>query len=403
MNHEFCLRISNISKKTVKKKIVLFFGRETFSDNTKYLYLKALEEQSDFQCIWCSCEETLIATLKEKNLPCHLISNDTFQETINLFLSAAVALFSVNPSQSLYGSEEIFSALQGAKHFQLWHGVSVKHLLLTLTPHLNLMDYDFRRSVDFASQADCILSTSSHLDRHFNAFFGCKRIVRAGYPRNEVIKRPATEHELIGSELPPSVLKTLENSTLKKVFFAPTWQREESNLITSDPDFLKKVAILCKKNNAELFIKSHPMIINDDKTRKLPGNITFLNASLDIYPHLNKFDLLITDYSSILFDFLLTEKPILRLEINSGEHRRYEPDFSLVPDIDFAYQFNKKNIEQVFKQALENDVKQADRQKMAAALYETEVLQSSSSLIRFLQSEVKTAVDASQQFTVEQY
>lgn len=403
MNNEFCLRLSRLSKKINKQNIVLFFGRETFSDNTKYLYLKSLEEQTDFQSIWCSYDEHLIAALKDKHLPCHHISDDTIHETINLFLSAAVAVFSVNPSQSLCGNEALFSCLQGTQHIQLWHGVSVKHLLLQLAPHLNVTDYAFRRPLDFASRADCVLSTSSHLDSHFQSFFGCKRIIRAGYPRNEVILRSASALELIGSELPPSVSTLLDNDQLKKVLFAPTWQRGKSELLTSDVEFLKQLSGLCRKHHAELFIKSHPTLLNSNKTRKLPGNVTFLNPSLDAYPYLNKFDLLITDYSSIMFDFLLTGKPVLRLEINSGEHTTFEPDYSLVPDIDFAYIFNQKNIESVFNHALNSDSKQADREKMAAALYETDGRLACSSLVRLLESEVAATVNLRHQFTVEHY
>jgi len=36
-----------------------------------------------------------------------------------------------------------------------------------------------------------------------------------------------------------------------------------------------------------------------------------LNNESDIYPLFTKVDLLITDYSSIFFDFLLTDKPVL--------------------------------------------------------------------------------------------
>lgn len=71
--------------------------------------------------------------------------------------------------------------------------------------------------------------------------------------------------------------------------------------------------------------------------------------------------------------------------------------------IEFVYVFNKKNIEQVLNEALNNDVKQVERQKMATALYETDGLQSCSSLVRLLESEVTATVNASHQFTLEQY
>ncbi|MCS2170663.1 CDP-glycerol glycerophosphotransferase family protein [Scandinavium sp. TWS1a] len=401
MKNELSLRLEHISRKNKKDKVVLFFGRETFSDNTKYLYLKALEEQRDYTCIWCSCEKTLINSLKEKNLPCHLIDADSFEETMRLFLSAAVAVFSVNPAQSLNESEELFACLHGARHIQLWHGVSVKHLLLM--KHLSLADYNFRRPVAFASRADTVLSPSSCLDSFFNESFGCKRIIRAGYPRNEVILRGATKLESIGSELPKEMFQALQNNKRKKILFTPTWQRGATQLLTGSPEFLGKLALVCQKNNADLYLKAHPTLLQDKSSGKLSGNVYYINPTIDIYPYLNKFDALITDYSSIMFDFLLTQKPILRLDIQEGTHKSFEPDFGLVPDIAFAYLFTDKTLPAVLSQALIHDCKQDERQKMADALFETDPLQSASALVKFLQNEVNACVASSHDFYVEHY
>jgi CDP-glycerol glycerophosphotransferase len=40
-----------------------------------------------------------------------------------------------------------------------------------------------------------------------------------------------------------------------------------------------------------------------------------LDPGTDVYPWLNRFDALVTDYSSIMFDFLLTGRPVLRLRL----------------------------------------------------------------------------------------
>lgn len=100
MINELCFRLSSISQRNKKKKIVLFFGREHFSDNTKYLFLHTQSKQCNFEAIWCSTEKTLITSLQNSNLPCHHICDENAAETVKLFLSAAVAVFSVNPSQS---------------------------------------------------------------------------------------------------------------------------------------------------------------------------------------------------------------------------------------------------------------------------------------------------------------
>ncbi|HBI6863031.1 TPA: CDP-glycerol glycerophosphotransferase family protein [Enterobacter cloacae] len=403
MNMELPSRLHRLSEKVPKERIVLFFGREEFSDNTKYLYLKALEQKGNFRCIWCSCQETLIAELQKKGLPCQLISQDTLSETIRLFLSAAVAVFSVNPSQSLNGSEELFSCLQGARQIQLWHGVSVKHLLLELVQHLDVGDYDFRRPLDFASRADCVVSTSPHLDAFFRRAFGCKRIIRAGYPRNEVLVRPATKNEYIGADIPGSILSELLNPQRKKVFFAPTWQRSENTLLTNSMAFITQLAKACKVNNASLFIKSHPLYINDQECKALSQNCFYINPGLDLYPVMRHFDVLVTDYSSIMFDFLLTGKPVMRLDFNGQTHRSFEPDFTLVPDVDFAWLFTDENVEEVLNNALYRDDKQALRKKMVDLLFPGDNADACSGLINLLNSEVDSVMENNAYYSVEEY
>lgn len=402
MNIEFSSRLHHISEKMPKERIVLFFGREEFSDNTKYLYLKALEQQANFRCIWCSCQQDLIVELEKKGLPCQLIAQETLAETIRLFLSAAVAVFSVNPSQSLNGSEELFSCLQGARHIQLWHGVSVKHLLLELIPHLDVTDYNFRRPVDFATRADCVLSTSPLLDDFFHRVFGCKRIIRAGYPRNEVLLRSASENEYIGSDLPGSFLGALLDPQRKKVLFAPTWQRGENELITGSTDFIMKLAKVCLKNNAYLFIKGHPLYVNDHDCKELSKSCFYVNPSIDVYPFMKHFDALVTDYSSIMFDFLLTGKPILKLDFDGQSHRLFEPDFSLVPDIEFAYQYTLNNVDKIVKKALYQDTMKEARLNMAEMLFPENNVDVCTGLIHFLTKEVDEVIEENTAYQVEE-
>lgn len=403
MSNEIIQRLASLSQKNRKKRRVLFFGREEFSDNTKYLFLHALAQEKDFEVIWCSTQPELINKLRQHDLPCHLINNETSLECINLFLSAAVAVFSVNPSQSLNGDEALFASLQGARHIQLWHGVSVKHLLLKLMPHMDVLSYDFRRPLDFASRADCVLSTSSKLDDFFNESFAARRIIRAGYPRNEVLVREPNKHEMIGSELPEALLQALKNKRRKKILFAPTWQRGHSDLITSSPDFLMKLIQAGDRLNADIFIKSHPIYVEAGATRALSRQAFYINPCTDLYPWMSHFDLLVTDYSSIMFDFLLTGNPVMKLKIELNDHRSFEPDYSLIPPLDFAYDFTEETFASAMRQALLNDTMRPERQAMCDELFETDADKACASLFNLLSHEVDACVAGGQRFTVEQY
>jgi CDP-glycerol glycerophosphotransferase len=381
-------QLSAISKRVKKRPLVLFFGRNTFADNTKYLYLKAVSEKRDYEVLWCTVEGELAASLKKAGLPVHHVGKN-MDASLDLLLHAAVAVFCVNPNESLRGSFALTACLDGAKKLQLWHGVSVKHLLLTLIPHISVRELVNRRAWEFASRADYVLSTAATFDAYWRNVFGCKTLVRAGFPRNEVILRGATKHELIGCELPDSMQALLAGSQ-KKVLVVPTWQRERPTWLTSE-ECLVGLSQLGQKKGITFFVKAHPTYQATGGDTHEIGGLQILNPGVDVYPLMSSFDALVTDYSSIQFDFLLTGKPVLSLDLKPGEHQSFEPDWSLVPNVDFRHRFGSQNFEARLHEALYSDGLADARRDMCSKLFETDPLEASSALLRLIGRLVKEA------------
>ncbi|QKJ85618.1 teichoic acid glycerol-phosphate transferase [Paramixta manurensis] len=365
---QYVSRLRAIAQRTVKKRLILFFGRESFSDNSKYLYLHMVENYPDAEVIWCSAESEVIEQLREHQLPHCDLSGD-LQEVFTLLLHAAVAIFCVNPSQSLVANDLLFACLAGTTQIQLWHGVSVKKLLLQLTPYLSVLDEPFCRPLAWASRADYVLSPSANLDAYWHQVFGVKTLLRGGFPRNEVICRPATAQELIGAHLPPAAEAAL-NGKRRKLLLVPTWQRGKPTPLT-EAGFLVRLVNCARKHNIDIFFKVHPLYIHQPAlTNRQVDRLFILPAGVDLYPHLARFDLLMTDYSSIMFDFLLTGNPVMALDIQQGDHQRFEPDYSLLPPHDeFRHCFVPESVETVLLAALRQDDKQAARAALAYSLF----------------------------------
>jgi len=374
-------QLSAISKRVRKRPLVLFFGRNTFADNTKYLYLRAVSEQRDYEVLWCTVEAELAASLKKAGLPVHQIGKN-MDASLDLLLHAAVAVFCVNPNESLKGSFALTACLDGAKKLQLWHGVSVKHLLLSLIPHISVRELVNRRAWEFASRADYVLSTAATFDAYWRGVFGCKTLVRAGFPRNEVILRDSTPEERIGCELPESMLKLLSGPQ-KKVLVVPTWQRERPTWLTSE-ECLVGLSQLGQKKGITFFVKAHPTYQATGGDTHEIGGLQILNPGVDVYPLLRSFDALVTDYSSIQFDFLLTEKPVLSLDLKPGEHQSFEPDWSLVPNVDFRHRFTSQTFEARLHEALHDDRLAGARREMCSKIFETDQRDSSAALLRLI-------------------
>ena len=102
-----------------------------------------------------------------------------------------------------------------------------------------------------------------------------------------------------------------------------TWRREHRNLDTEfgilpmfEKDFLRDLDVLLKRKNDILLIKPHPM-----QKIALKGNSPFTNikfiydenlmkVGINLYDLLCASDALLSDYSSIVFDYCLLQKPI---------------------------------------------------------------------------------------------
>jgi CDP-glycerol glycerophosphotransferase len=388
---------SALSRRMQKQPLVLFFGRNTFSDNTKYLYLKALAAPRNYEVLWCAFDADLTAQLQAAGLPVHGLCQDV-GATINLLLHAAVAVFCVNPNESLRGSVALTACLDGARKLQLWHGVSVKHLLLTLIPHLNVREPTHRRAWEFGSRADHVLSTATCFDRYWRRVFGCKNLVRAGLPRNEMMLREPCYEEMIGAEIPDEMAQRLDGSR-KNVLVVPTWQREHGTWL-SEPDFLQRLALLGRKENINFFVKMHPtyFLHLGPQTREAAG-LHLLHPGVDVYPWLRFFDALLTDYSSILFDFLHTGAPVLTLDLQRGDHQNFEPDWSLVPDLDFRHRFTSDSFEQQVRRALHEDGLQEQRTQMCHRIFESDPLHGCDALLHLVDRLVAQTLD--DDFTVD--
>lgn len=368
VDHRLCQVLSQTSlKKTKNKKRILFFDRDAFADNTKYLYLHMVKNPQ-LECIWCTWNEAVYDMLQKHHLPVHLLGKNN-DETINLLLEAQIAIFCVNPHHSLHRNWSYFACLEGAKHIQLWHGISVKNLLLQLTPYFSMTDLGFSTSLAWASRTDYVLSTAEVLNPYWREVFGCDNIINASYPRNEVLLRNVTPLELLGSKIDTRTMKAIA-SKRKKIFIAPTWQRFDNTEILSK-EMLTQLLLYTSKNNIDVFIKTHPYrAVNFDSNALKINNFYFIDADVDVYPFLNRFDALITDYSSIMFDFLLTKKPVLTLDIAPGEHANFEPNYALLPiNNKFRYTFTKDNITSVLYKALFKDDQAVERELAVSRLF----------------------------------
>jgi CDP-glycerol glycerophosphotransferase len=153
------------------------------------------------------------------------------------------------------------------------------------------------------------IASSSVFAECVSKIFGLpsERVLIAGQPRNDQL--------FIKSDLDMS--RFGNGMDTKNVLYAPTFRSSEELRLFPFPDFsYQALGNFLGQNNINIFLRLHPNF--DDRINKKMLDISNIHLfSSREYPeimdYLNNFDLLITDYSSIYFDYLLLDRPIVFL------------------------------------------------------------------------------------------
>jgi CDP-glycerol glycerophosphotransferase len=201
-----------------------------------------------------------------------------------------------------------YSKFLTSKHkiVQLSHGVLFKRSL-RLFPGEQFWEKETPK------YAATVCSSESDLELMAQAFSPVPKenVWLTGLPRNDLLLKNE-------NELPGDYRSQLENlrrmlGGRRLVLYAPTWRDNAAGMYAlSDPEKEALAAILTRRN-AVFGIRAHANRRTEtpDSARLGADRILYVNDFPDVNVVLRLTDVLVTDYSSIYIDFLLTNKPIL--------------------------------------------------------------------------------------------
>lgn len=296
------LLLSYLSKRD--KHIWVFGNKELFKDNTKYLYIYLLNNHVEISPIWITSSHDLVAEMKAKGFP---VYHKYSIKGLYYSLVAGVYVSTVNSNHINYFTSG------GSFKVYLWHGIALKSMTESKSTPADgsllsriCMPYAYEK-IDF------FLSTTPMIDDQFiRTFHLSPEVLYHGmYPRCSFMLSPKKELvDYIKSNETPLMNKIIEkiNNYSKIYIYMPTWRINLGTdfLRYSIPD-LPKLNQILYKHNALFLLKLHPsMHYNPFKDGDL-NNILYIEAGIDLYPILPFTDVLITDYSSIYYDYLLLE------------------------------------------------------------------------------------------------
>lgn len=285
-----------------------WFGLK-YADNTRYFF-EFCQSKSDLELIWITKNKRLARDLRGRGISAHY------------YLSPR-GIFSQLRSEVAYVTQSVRAdllapAIGGSTTVvQLWHGLSLKKVMYDV-PVL----HNNRRRITgfllpfFKHRQDFLIASSDETADVLSQAFRVHRdrLLQVGQPRNMVF------------------LDSNERSKTFRAIYMPTLRGgagDEVDLFSPYGFDVDKLEREFDANNIELTIRVHPV---NQPTSGLKKKLNAakrikLSTASDIYDEINTYDFLITDYSSIYIDFLLTGRPIIFAPFDRTEFNQHERGF----------------------------------------------------------------------------
>lgn len=192
-------------------------------------------------------------------------------------------------------------------YIQTWHaGLCLKKV--EKDAELVLPKFYIRRAICDSKNADLFISNSLWETKLYNdSFWYNGRILEDGIPRNDILIN-STKHVKIKQE----VYKKFNINPNKRILlYAPTF-RNDFSLNAYNLDFNEFLTYLNKTTKAEwtLLLKLHPNISEKSYGLNIPKDSIDVSNYGDLYELMISSDMLITDYSSLMFDYGYLNKPL---------------------------------------------------------------------------------------------
>ncbi len=242
-------------------------------------------------------------------------------------------------------------------YLQTWHGgIGLKKVERQIEDQLSPRYVNMAKKD--AAQTDLMLSDSNWTtDIFHNWFWYDGSIAEVGFPRNDVLVNKPQE----------IITKVYQHFSLKKeqkiVLYAPTF-RSKGDLAPYTFDYAKVLNLLQDRFGAQyvFFLRLHPLVKLSPQTsiaRKI-DNVQIFNTNSynDVQELLLAADVIITDFSSLMFDAMIAEKKVMLFASDFDEYiasqrsilfNLEELPFPISKNITELYQqINSFNCEQYF-------------------------------------------------------
>jgi CDP-glycerol glycerophosphotransferase (TagB/SpsB family) len=312
-----------------RRKYVFGSYRGSFADNAKYLFIYSVENgDKNIRYIWLSTSRATVHKVRSLGLPAYWVLGPR---------GVWHALTSKYWFFNSYTSDIMFCLSGGACCVNLWHGVGLKRTEFNTVSgpladrYTKKNKYDVFCHPESFRRPDWLLTSTPFQTSMFAKAFRLpeSRCLELGYPRNWILNADDKDRSRYVDRYEPAqtreFIESIRGKYDKVYVYMPTWRDSQRTVFTQSMDLERLNGILAAKN-ALLILKPHANVILTDTLGSL-SNIVLADPKSDIYPILPYAHVLITDYSSILYDWLLMEGKDVILYLYDYKEYVRERDF----------------------------------------------------------------------------
>ncbi len=310
----FYFLIEKLVKK--EKQTVLFFLSEKFYyDNSKYLF-EYMRKKKDLNSILFTANKNLYEELNKK-FPGEIAYAWSFK-SLQLFLRTKNIVISYGTSAAVFFPYYLHEKCKNIIY--LGHGTPVKQIGYQ-TPVWNkfgksyqLQSYSYLTA---CSDIECLMLSSGFR-------VNLNQMWLTGMPRYDYLLSTNNKEDKLIEKYPYLGKKV--------ILYAPTWRDGKLTKFFPFEDYKPEIlAQFLEENDAYLLIRGHKESVKRKSIEKDAALFSIgrvKKAEQDIFPDVTKLlpfvDILITDYSSILVDFLLLDKPMCFIPYDIAEYSKYQ-------------------------------------------------------------------------------
>jgi len=277
-----------------------------FTGNLKYFFLYIHQSNQKIHPLWVTNNEDVFLQLEQRSVP--------------------VKKYKVLPFWQILFAEYIFIDnihvyLSGGKFrfIQLWHGTGFKNIVDLRSKWKNSSSKKKDQLQRHLSQYILVLATSHSEKIRREEAFTSRKVVITGAPRNDIFY----DNRLNRIEYKE---KMGLHQFSKVILYAPTF-REDAVFTPFSSSFWERLNEWASSSNSVFAIKKHPR----ESALNIPNTLSHIrdltSQVTDVQELLVVTDILVSDYSSIVTDFVLTRRPVIFYFVDYEEYQKNSRTF----------------------------------------------------------------------------